>query len=226
MVAPWTWPVTLRRATSSFCSFASAPVVTGAELSRRGRCKGMTTMYRCVALAMVAVAVACRAAPAPTAGHATTPSARWLAPTSTPGLPVLAPPVGSQLSAGGCGQTPVYSGGELPEWATINAPRLPYVVGKPGIVIGYLFTPRLAAGDQDNNKILWYVATPRDGQALVGEGHPLDADAPVARFTKAADSSPGEIYPSGPTVPSPGCWRFTLAWLGGRQHAEVDLTFT
>jgi hypothetical protein len=133
--------------------------------------------------------------------------------------------VGAHEAGGGCGQTPVYTGGELPEWATVNAPRLPYVVGRLGTVIGYLFTPRLTAGDIASNKILWYVATPRDGQALLAAGHPLDAATPIARFTKAADSFPGEIYPSGPTVPSAGCWRFTLTWLGGAERADVDLAF-
>jgi hypothetical protein len=133
--------------------------------------------------------------------------------------------VGAHEAGGGCGQTPVYTGGELPEWATVNAPRLPYVVGRPGTVIGYLFPPRLTAGDIASNKILWYVATPRDGQALLAAGHPLDAATPIARFTKAADSFPGEIYPSGPTVPSAGCWRFTLTWLGGAERADVDLAF-
>jgi len=131
--------------------------------------------------------------------------------------------------AEGCGQTPIYSGGQLPEWATVNAPSLPYVVARPGgTILGYLFTRPLRAGNPENpsNKILWYVATPRRGQPLDAEGHPLGADQPTARFTQPANSFPGEIYPSGPTVPTPGCWRFTLTWLGGAQRAEVDLNFT
>ena len=136
------------------------------------------------------------------------------------------PPIGASEVAGGCGETPVYTGGRLPDWALVNAPRLPYVIGRPGTVIGYLFTPRLTAGDAANNKILWYVATPRDRQPLIADGHPLEAAAPTAHFTKPADSFPGEIYPSGPTVPSAGCWRFTLTWLGGSERADVDLAFT
>jgi hypothetical protein len=186
-------------------------------------------MNRWLGLAGAVLAVACStgspsgAAPPVAASAAPGRSAEPAPPTAGP--LVLSPPTGAQPAGGGCGQTPVYTGGTLPDWATVNAPRLPYVVGRPGTVIGYLFTPRLTAGDSANNKILWYVATPRDGRALLAAGHPLGAIAPIARFTTAADSSPGEIYPSGPTVPSAGCWRFTLTWLGGAESADVDLAF-
>ncbi|HET7421196.1 MAG TPA: hypothetical protein VFL27_12515 [Candidatus Dormibacteraeota bacterium] len=125
-----------------------------------------------------------------------------------------------------CGATGVYRGGALPDWATVNAPAdLPYVVATPGLAVGYLFTYPLQAGDAANTKILWYVATPRDGFPLNATGHPVGATAPTAQFSKAADSFPGEIYPSGPTVPSAGCWHFTLTWHGGDRQAEVDLLF-
>jgi len=127
----------------------------------------------------------------------------------------------------GCGATPIYKGGSLPEWATINAPSfLPYVIAAPGIAMGYLFTFPLAAGLNSNTKILWYVATPRGGYPLVAKGHPLGAASPQATFYKAADSGPGEIYPTGPTVPSAGCWHFTLKWQNGDRSAEVDLNFS
>jgi len=67
--------------------------------------------------------------------------------------------------------------------------------------------------------------SPPNGSTLRAHGHPLGADAPTATFSKAADSSPGEIYPTGPTVPSPGCWRFTLTWQDGAQRTDVDLLF-
>ncbi len=126
----------------------------------------------------------------------------------------------------GCGTTPIYEGGTLPEWAAVNAPSfLPYVITTPGTAMGYLFTYPLAAGLNANTKILWYVSTPRNGYALEAVGHPLGAESPTASFSKADDSGPGEIYPSGPTVPSAGCWHFTLTWQNGAQHADVDLVF-
>lgn len=136
------------------------------------------------------------------------------------------PPAGSQRMDGECGTTDVYKGGTLPDWANVNAPKgLPYVVTTPGLAVGYIFSYPLRSGLDANTKVLWYVATPRGGQPLTAEGHPVGAAAPIARFTKAADSFPGEIYPSGPTVPSAGCWHFTLTWGGGDEHAEVDLLF-
>ena len=136
------------------------------------------------------------------------------------------PPVGSERIQGGCGATEIYKGGVLPDWANVNAPKsLPYVVGMPGLAVGYIFTYPLKAGLDANTKVLWYVGTQRGGYPLLAEGHPLAASGPVARFSKAADSSPGEIYPTGPTVPSAGCWHFTLTWQGGHQSADVDLSF-
>lgn len=134
---------------------------------------------------------------------------------------------GAQLIAAGCGATPIYKGGTLPDWASVNAPSfLPYVVATPGVAVGYLFTYPLTAGLDANTKILWYVATARDGYPLEAAGHPLGASSPTATFSRAADSSPGEIFPTGPTVPSAGCWHFTLTWHNGTKHAEVDLLFT
>ena len=127
---------------------------------------------------------------------------------------------------GECGTTDVYKGGALPDWANVNAPQgLPYVVTTPGLAVGFIFSYPLRSGIDANTKVLWYVATPRGGLPLTAEGHPVGAAAPIAKFTKAADSFPGEIYPTGPTVPSVGCWHFTLTWRGGDEHAEVDLLF-
>jgi hypothetical protein len=155
--------------------------------------------------------------PAPILGSA--PAA-----TGTPDNAVQVPPPGSERIEGGCGSSQIYRGGSLPGWANVNAPFLPYVVAKPGIAIGYLFSFPLAAGP-GGNKVLWYVGTPRGGHPLNAQGHPLGASGPAAWFTKLADSGPGEIYPTGPAVPSAGCWHFTLEWQGGLQRAEVDLRF-
>lgn len=137
------------------------------------------------------------------------------------------PPAGSERMQGGCGSTEIYKGGALPDWANVNAPKsLPYVVATPGLAVGYIFSYPMKAGLDANTKILWYVGTPRGRYPLVADGHPLGANEPVARFSKAADSFPGEIYPTGPTVPSAGCWHFTLTWQGGAQRVGVDLLFS
>ncbi len=129
--------------------------------------------------------------------------------------------------AGGCGSTEIYKGGVLADWANVNAPTgLPYVVTTEGLVVGYLFSYPLKGGLNAQNKILWYVGAPRNGTTLTAQGHPLGVDVPTAMFTKAADSFSGEIYPTGPTVPTAGCWHFTLNWQGGGQHADGDLFFT
>jgi hypothetical protein len=136
------------------------------------------------------------------------------------------PPAGADTMQGGCGVTEIYSGGMLPDWASVNAPKTtPYVVATPGVAVGYIFSYPLKAGLDANTKVLWYVGRPRGGLPLNVEGHPSGAVEPIVKFTKAADSFPGEIYPTGPIVPTAGCWRFTLTWHGGDEHADVDLLF-
>ncbi len=143
--------------------------------------------------------------------------------TSTP------PPANLQPTPGGCGQTEVHQGA-VPAWLDQatghNVPiGLPYVIGSPDVVGGFLFAHPLRAGHPQNpsNKILWAVRTPRQGSALQIDGHPLDAPGPVVHESQPANSGPGEIYPDGVDVPSPGCWRFTLRWATNR--AEVDLNY-
>jgi hypothetical protein len=90
---------------------------------------------------------------------------------------------------------------------------------------GFLFGHPLRAGNPANpsNKILWVVASPRDGMPLRLSGHPIGASAPVVTSTWPANASPGEIYPSIINVPAPGCWHFTLSWKG---HTDaVDLNY-
>ncbi len=90
---------------------------------------------------------------------------------------------------------------------------------------GFLFGYPLMAGNPQpySDKILWVVATPRDGQPLRLTGHPAGATAPVVSSAWPADSTPGEIYPSEIVVPAPGCWQFTLSWNG---HTDiVDLWY-
>lgn len=131
-------------------------------------------------------------------------------------------PPGARLVSSGCGNAPVYNG-SIPPWASENAPAgLNYVIASPDLAMGYLFSYPLRSGP-GGNKILWYVRAPRGGEPLEADGHPLGSALPAVHFSKADDSWPGEIYPSGVTVPSPGCWHFHLAWNG--YAADVDLLF-
>jgi hypothetical protein len=99
------------------------------------------------------------------------------------------------------------------------------VLAERGQVAGFLFGYPLMAGNPQpySDKILWVVASPRDGMPLRLTGHRLGAAGPVVSTALPADSEPGEIYPSEIQVPSPGCWQFTLSWNG---HADtVDLWY-
>lgn len=116
--------------------------------------------------------------------------------------------------------------GPAPEWASsANPPRIRYALAERGQVAGFVFGYPLMAGNPQpySDKILWVVASPRDGVPLRVTGHPLGAAAPVVSSAWPADSSPGEIYPSEIVVPSPGCWQFALSWNG---HTDtVDLWY-
>jgi hypothetical protein len=131
-------------------------------------------------------------------------------------------PPGARVVSSGCGNAPVYNGA-IPSWASDNAPAyLNYVIATPDLAMGYLFSYPLHAGP-DGNKILWYVRAPRGGRPLIADGHPVGSALPAVHFSQPDNSGPGEIYPSGVTVPSPGCWRFHLRWNG--YAADVDLLF-
>jgi hypothetical protein len=89
------------------------------------------------------------------------------------------------------------------------------------VLFGY---PLRAGRRQDgaNNKILWDMRDPRDGQPLLLTARPL-AGGPAVNLTFPADASPGEIYPSTIDVPTPGCWHMTLQWNG--HTATIDLPY-
>jgi len=135
-----------------------------------------------------------------------------------------APVPGATYAAGGCGSTPLLLG-SAPTWAaSANPPPLRYALADQGEVAGFLFGyPLMApASAADSDKVLWVVDSPRGGTLRV-TGHPVGAAKPVVSSVWPPDSGPGEIYPSQIEVPSPGCWRFTLAWPG---HSDtVDLRY-
>jgi hypothetical protein len=185
-------------------------------------------MARVASLVLAACAVlitACTAGHAPLADHTGTSGQRnaSIASASRPASP---PPVpGAAYASGGCGATPLLLG-SAPRWASpANPPRIRYALARRGQAAGFLFGFPLMAGNPEpySDKILWVVASPRDGMPLVLTGHPLHAARPVVSSTWPADSSPGEIYPSEIEVPAPGCWQFTLSWNG---HADtIDLWY-
>lgn len=138
----------------------------------------------------------------------------------------------SAAGPAGCGATTL-SRGRPPAWtnpgwansANTAPPPIVHAVSAKGEVAGFLFSYPLMAGNPVpySDKILWVVRLPRDGQPLTVTGHPLGAPRPAVSTVWAADSQPGEIYPSEIQVPRPGCWTFTVAWNG---HSDtLDLPY-
>jgi len=186
-------------------------------------------MARIASLVIAACAVlvaACTAGRTPSAATRAGPSAQANSRSGQAGLPAGPPPVrGAAYAGGGCGATPLLAGA-APGWASAaHPPPIRYALAERGQAAGFLFGYPLMAGNPQpySDKILWVVASPRDGMPLRLTGHPLGAAAPVVSSEWPADSAPGEIYPSEIIVPSPGCWQFTLSWNG---HTDtVDLRY-
>jgi hypothetical protein len=158
-----------------------------------------------------------------------------LPPTALPEVPataapaLFAPTTSARTTDGGCGSTTVLIGGvpdTLIRSTGDNAPSgVPYAVARPATAAGFLFGYPLhvpSAGIGYSNKILWVVGVQRTGD-LVIDGVPLGKNAPTVHYSFPANSSPGEIYPSGVDVPEAGCWTFTLRFAG--QTAQIDLAY-
>ena len=114
-------------------------------------------------------------------------------------------------------ETAVHRDAEFPEWSrdANPPPGLAFVESTNGAAIGVLFVDPLIAGQRDDgraNKILWIVREPRNGSDLVIEGTTVEGNATIGDVRLAADSSPGEIYPSSIDVPEAGCWTLDLRW--------------
>jgi hypothetical protein len=101
--------------------------------------------------------------------------------------------------------------------------RVPYALASGDSAAAFMFTDPLRAGHPTHpgNKILWVVHSPRDGNPLLISARWSTDPSVRARFSQPADSSPGEIYPTGIDLPRPGCWKLTLTW--GTHRASVDL---
>jgi hypothetical protein len=179
-------------------------------------------------LAAIAIlASACTAATSLPPTATPTPQAQGAVDKVAPAL--FSPTAAAKPTDGGCGSTTVLTGGvpdTLIRATGDNAPGgVPYAVAHPATAAGFIFgyplhTP--SAGIGYSNKILWVVGIARTGD-LVIDGVPLGKTAPAVHYSFPANSSPGEIYPSGVDVPEPGCWAFTLRFAG--QTAQIELAY-
>jgi hypothetical protein len=164
---------------------------------------------------------------------AATPLPTTPGPTAKPEITaapvVFAPTAAATPTDGGCGSTTVLVGGvpdALKRSTGDNAPSgVPYAIARPAIAAGFIFGYPLhmpSAGIGYSNKILWVVGIRRTGD-LVIDGVPVGKTAPAVHYSFPANSSPGEIYPSGVDVPEAGCWAFTLRFAG--QTAQIELAY-
>jgi len=140
---------------------------------------------------------------------------------------VLALSLGGCMPSSGsefeCDATPIREG-PLPEWAlTSGLTEGPHVVATDGAILGVLFVQPLRAGERTDgafNKVLWIVRA-RNGSPLQLTGERLDAGGDTVSYSYAADSGPGEIYPSHVDVPASGCWRMALEWDGNASSVTL-----
>lgn len=128
----------------------------------------------------------------------------------------------------GCVPAAIYTGAP-PAWTAAawsdSSPgfRLPYALASGDSAAAFMFANPLRAGHPTNpgNKVLWVVRFPRNDNPLIISAR-WSADPSVnVRFSQPANSSPGEIYPSGIDLPKPGCWKLTLTW--GAHRASLNL---
>ena len=170
-------------------------------------------MRRLVSIAAVLALAGCTPSPPPTA-------------PPTPSAPPVAPVAVKSAVPGGCGDSPVWTGG-LPEWtASANAPSTRFVLSHEENLVGVLFAfPLRAQPDPQgpNNKILWIVREPRHGTPLRLTLHPMGSTGPTVEQEQPANSSPGEIYPSIVDVKGAGCWSVTARWAG--KTATLELAY-
>ena len=124
-------------------------------------------------------------------------------PSTTPAVPGPAAP-----SAAGCAAD--VAPAPLPGWARagFSPPdqAVPFVVGERGTILGVLFGQPLSApaAPDRGNKILWVTRDPHPAGPLT-----ITAALDGAVTTLEMPEGPG---PSLVDLPTPGCWRLTLAW--------------
>ncbi len=124
-------------------------------------------------------------------------------PSTTPAVPGPAAP-----SAAGCAAD--VAPAPLPGWARggFSPPdqAVPFVVGERGTILGVLFGQPFSspAAPDRGNKILWVTRDPHPAGPLT-----ITAALDGAVTTLEVPEGPG---PSLVDLPTPGCWRLTLAW--------------
>ena len=118
----------------------------------------------------------------------------------------------------------------MPAWVDVagghNNPKgVPFTIDQAQTVAAYIWGYPLRAGHPEtpSNKIMFVVRAPRGGSDLTITAHPLGAATPAVKVVQAANSGPGEIYPSIVDVPTAGCWTLDLAW--GPHKATLDLPY-
>jgi hypothetical protein len=115
----------------------------------------------------------------------------------------------------------------VPSWSTSANPpiAIPHALSADGNVLYFVFSDPMIAGNHTDrqNKILWIVRQPRDGQPLQITATLPGSHLEPVHQSVPANSGPGEVYPSIVDVPAPGCWHFDLTWNG--HHSSVDLGY-
>jgi len=113
-----------------------------------------------------------------------------------------------------------------PSWTGSAEVRGPYAVANGGAAVGFFFRLPLRAGHprQPANKILWVMRLPREGSRLTITARSPDDPGHTVVVRQAANSSPGEIYPTNIDLPTKGCWRLNLQWASHRTRMDVAVS--
>jgi hypothetical protein len=117
--------------------------------------------------------------------------------------------------------------GVVPPWARTGfsspRPRLPHVLGHSGEIAALIFGYPLHAPPLKDrgNKIVW---VSRRG---LKRGSDLRIHAQLMHGTRRVGPPVVRVVaggpgPSGIDLPSPGCWRLTLAWSGRTDHVDLQ----
>jgi hypothetical protein len=136
------------------------------------------------------------------------------------------PPPGATEVAGGCASTQLYVGA-FPTWLEpivqqlSNMNGVPYGISSDSTAAAFVLGSPLKAGVA-HPKVLWIVSASQ-GTTIDITAQPLGSATPAIKETVRGTASPAGAYPDGVTIPSPGCWQFTISWLG--HNTELDLTY-
>jgi hypothetical protein len=136
------------------------------------------------------------------------------------------PPSGATEVAGGCASTQLYVGA-FPTWLEpivqqlSNMNAVPYGISSDSTAAAFVLGSPLKAG-VPHPKVLWVISASQ-GTTIDIAAQPLGSATPAIKESVRGNASPAGAYPDGLTIPSPGCWKFTISWLG--HNTEIDLTY-